>query len=232
MPITQSQIERIWGDNMKKRYLGLILVFILAMAMNISVYAKDDDSPDIPTSGTHEYYSYFYNGNSNIQITDKTGTDVTDFFVSETKTLFLNNDLDGIKEFMADNELVAHLYQEKINSFQLYALEQSKNVYDNITAYYKDNKYGTVMEFACKLSGTIWYNPNTYAVTRTSTPTFTVTYMGVPTGISPSCNSISTGSYVTNGKGYFWANFTVTGEGISLIVYNYGTHKVSFYGTP
>ena len=81
---------------MKKRYLGLILVFILAMAMNISVYAKDD-SPDIPTSGTHEYYSYFYNGNSNIQITDKTGTDVTDFFVSETKTLFLNNDLDGIK---------------------------------------------------------------------------------------------------------------------------------------
>lgn len=221
---------------MKKRFLGLILVFILAMAMNISVYAADDSIPDMPMAGTYEYYSYFYNGASNALITDRNGNDFTDFFVSNTKEYFANHDLKSIKKFKADNGLVSHLFYEVISPIQPFAYEQYKTVYDTLEDNYTDTKYGTSMDFACKLSGGMWYNPNIYQITRVAKPTFTTLYAMPPSGITPSVNEITTGSNIVNGKAYFWAHFQITGEGFIdghyFDCYDYGSHTISFYAKP
>lgn len=183
-----------------------------------------------------EYFSHFYSGQEKILVTDENGLDVTDYFLDKTMNLFLSNNIEDIKSIMVVEGLRTHIFKEEFSLKSPYALEQSKTVSDYIYDYYEEPQYRTVMEFACILKGTIWYNPNTYAVTRTSTPVFNVTVMNVPLKIVPSCNSISTGSRVEKGKGYFWAKFTVTGvgydSGIPVTKYNYGTHTVSFYGTP
>lgn len=186
------------------------------------------------------YFDEFYaNVGDNVFVTDTNGNDVTDVFLLETQVLYSQNDLEGIKWLMASEGYTVHIVKVTNSDVQTYALEQYKTAEDFIVKYLTDSSVGTVLEVAATLKGGFWYNPNTYEVTRTNSPTFNVTAMNAVQGVSPSCNSISTGSSVINGggKAQFWARATFTGtyydeHGMRWLTYNYGTERFSFTATP
>lgn len=218
------------------KWKNKITMFLLAICVLTSwniknVYAQNDTVND-----TYKYFESFYSGENNVLVTDEEGNDVTNEFIKYTRELFKNNELEKIKHIMAENKLLAHILMEEEIATP-YALEQYKAVYDIVTGYYKDSSYGTVMEFRGRLSGGIWYNPNTYEVTRVSSPVFTPEVMNVPMGIRPSCNDYNTSSWVSGGKGYFKVNYTLTGvynedPSAPPIYYNYGSHTFTFSATP
>lgn len=153
--------------------------------------------------------------------------------MNQTEILYQQNDIASIKDIMKTEKLTAHIYKEKEQGISLYALEQFKTVSDVFLEYYSDDTYGTVMEFYAELTGGMWYDPNTDEVKRTSSPTLKINAMNVPTKITPFCNEIKTGSSVISGKGYFWAEFVVSGQSPAYeLLYNYGKHRLSFYATP
>lgn len=217
-----------------KNKITMFLLAICALASwNIkNVYAQNDTVND-----TYKYFESFYSGESNVLVTDEDGNDVTNEFIKYTKELFKNDELEKIKHIMAENKLLAHiLMEEEITT--PYALEQYKTVYDVVCGYPTDDFFGTVMEFRGILTGGIWYNPNTYEVTRVSSPVFTVEVMNVPQGIYPSCNDYNTSSWVSGGKGYFKVDYTLSGvrygdkPGDPNLYYDYGSHTFTFSAKP
>lgn len=224
----------------KKNLFIKAILFVLCIAgvfcFNTNVVKANSDILLLDKSyDEQKYFEAFYSKEYDILVTNRNDQDVTDYFLEKTNDLFDKNDIESIKNILANENLRMHIIKEEITPIETYALEQFKTVEDFIVDYYTANT-GTVMEFACVLKGGIWYNPNTFQVTRTSSPTLDVTYMGVAPGIEPSCNSISTGSSVRSGKGYFWATFTLQGffsdHGLEYLPLDYGTHTVSFYATP
>lgn len=217
-------------EKVNEKSIKLILSFFWGLLLLINTICVQG-----ATLEKDNFFEELYSGKYQILVEDKKGNDVTNIFIKETRKNYESNNINIIKKIMADYELKAHVYKVQNPSGTMYAVEQYKNVSDFFVEYYKDKKYSTVMEFKASLSGGIWYNPNTQQVTRTSKPTFKIEHMNVPLGISPFCNGIQTGSNVSNGKGYFWASYTCSGQAFAnglTIVYDYGRHTSSFYGRP
>lgn len=228
------------------KILAFVMILICTMIIRVqNVYAteisqlipqKEEVFNSANSSFVNDYYEMFYSGEKEILVTDHNNNDVTNYYLSKTISLYKEGDLDGIKKFIANKGYRLHLITEKNEVMLPYALEQYKTVTDTIVEYYTDNQYGTVMEFMATLTGGLWYNPNTYEVTRTSSPVFNVNVMNVPMGITPLCNNIQTGSNVSGGKGYFFVTYSLAGlykeeQGPIVITYNYGTHTFSFHAT-
>lgn len=221
----------------------LILTLVICLAMGSFTdfqiaYANDNSLLGNQTDSAYDYFASFYSGEKDILVTNQNEQDVTNSFLSRTADLFYENDIESIKKLMAKEGLRTHIFTEVIMPMQLFGLEQYKSVYDDMADYYEEPNHHTVMEFRCRLIGGIWYDSNTFQVTRVSNPTFQIVSMGTPMGIEPSCNDIQTGSNVISGKGYFWARFTLSGayydeKGACWFRdYYYGTHTISFYATP
>ena len=216
-------------NNIKRAVISICTIIMLIVTV-LPVNAAEIEK--------NNFFEEFYSGDYCILVEDKNGQDVTEYFLNKTEWLYELNDVNGIKEIMKTEGLIAHVYKEQVSACSAYALEQYKSVSDIFVEYYEDDKYGTTMEFGAELVGGLWYNPNTDEVTKTSSPTFKVNVMNAPMKITPFCNGIQTGSRVSNGKGYFWASYTITGQsyadehGTIALSYNYGSHTSSFYATP
>ena len=228
-----------------KKILSLLIIAICSINLGGQTVMAANSSYLMPQKETvftsdnsviNEYYTEFYAGEKEVMVTDSNGNDVTTNFLDSTIQFYNIGDFESIKRFAAVNGYRLHLLTETEAVVQPFALEQYKMVSDTIIEYYTDTQFGTVMEFMGTLKGGIWYNPNTYQVTRTSSPTFNVELMNVPIGIVPSCNNIQTGSNVSGGRGYFYATYTLSGvyvdeSGVWGVNYDFGTHTFSFYAT-
>lgn len=229
-------------DNMLNKLLTLLLIGIIGLsqvnAQNV-LANKEGRTVNVKESerdSMKEYYKTFFSGNNKILVTDKNSNDVTEFFLNHTKGWYEEGNIKAIESFAAQKEFGLHLFTVYENETQPYALEQSKTVYDRFTKYYKDNKYGTVMTFTAALYGTFWYNPNTLKITRTNAGTFNVEAMHVPAKMTPLCTDIQTGSYISGGRAYFYANFHPLAyardeNGQVTLEYDYGSQTLSFYAT-
>ena len=208
----------------------IVLVLFGVLFCTMSVKAE--------TLQKNTFWDEFYSGKFDIMDEDQNGQDVTKEFLAKTNALYMQKKIQTIKEIMVNSRLRAHIYKVSMPTENVFALEKYKIVSDTMIDYFPEDEYNTVMEFNGTLSGGIWYNPNTYEVTRVSQPTFKVNFMKGPDRVTVFCNNISTSSNVTGGKGYFSASFTCSGQafideaGVWPIYYDYGRHSMAFYGTP
>lgn len=100
---------------------------------------------------------------------------------------------------------------------------------------YLDRFYAGVQphKVEAELKGGIWYDEASGQVKRTTKATYNIIGTETGTKYSISANDFSTGSRVSNGKGYFWGKCSFTGQmtddyGIHHYA-NFGSKQVSFY---
>lgn len=214
---------------------NIFLIFFIVMSICSTVNATEKAYSD----DTY-YLSMFYSGYNNVLVTNSAEENVTEWFVSRTVPLFQQNNITEIKRIIAEEQLTLHVFTETQN----YALEQYKSVRSDMQYFILwDKNYAVSLEVTSELVGGIWYNTNTGAVTRTSTPTYTI--------LSKQCNSSSietyannfqTGSNVVSGKGHFWGSCSFGGQAYVKakdnpyeqikLVYDFGSKRVSFNAVP
>lgn len=219
---------------MAKIIVLIICIFQLTSVNGISTFADANTFSSNDSLDAYNYFSLFFSGEHEIQVTNKFGLDVTDYFVTKTQTLFYANDIDSIDQIIADEDLLLCITTEE--SVQTYALEQYKTAYyyDVTTFSSTDRKYSARVSYT--FNGGFWYNPNTYQVTRTSDPVFDIVQVDTDINVKATVNSISTGSYPSNGKAYFWATFKLSAgyylEGAWIKGIDFNTSRISFNATP
>lgn len=133
-----------------------------------------------------------------------------------------------------DENLSLCLLREK--PVETHALEIYKptKYYDSITFYSTDGKHSAEVQYT--LIGGYWYDSNTFQVTRTSDPTFSIVSVVLDASVQLYPNSISTGSNISDGKGYFWGSFELNAgyyfDGVWINDIPFDTCRVSFHATP
>lgn len=179
----------------------------------------------------------FYSNREAVYVNDGMCVDVTDQFWDETEYMYLENNWEGIKDYIVTNNLVLHLVLEDNAKVGTFALSQYKSVASEMIYFILwDTNRATNIEVTAELKGGIWYDVATDEVKRVSDATYNILTMQVGSpGISLYANDFQTGSSVVNGKGYFWGNCHFYGEDPDNMygyAYDYGTKLVSFYATP
>lgn len=178
----------------------------------------------------------FYDNKEKVYVTDEACLDVTEQFWDETKYMYLEGDIETIKNYIVNNDLTLHLITNS-NKIELQALAQYKSVTSEMIYFMLwDTNRATNIEVTAELKGGIWYDVATDEVVKVSNTTYNILTMRVGSpGISLYANDFQTGSSVINGKGYFWGKCHFYGEDPDNMygyAYDYGSKLASFYATP
>lgn len=213
-----------------KRTVVFLLCAICCFNFNSSLAHANEN-----TLGNNiDYFALFYGGDYEILVTNSSGADVTNDFLNTTKDMYVDNDINSIKQLIGEQELVLRIISE--TEMSTYAYDQYKSVRSEMMYFIlNDKNFATTIEVTSELVGGIWYNPNTFLVTNVSTPTYNILTMRTnAAGIQLSANNFRTGSSVQNGKGYFWGECSFMGQNQDTLplYYDYGSKRVSFYATP
>lgn len=183
------------------------------------------------------YLDRFYEETNYRKVEDVNGNDVTDLFVSRTKSMYEVGDVESIKNIIQEEEFVLHLYSVESGSTNIstFGLNRYKNVVSDMFYFALTSDNGVTLLVESELKGGIWYDEASGQVTRTSTPTYNIIATETNTGYNITPNDFSTGSRVENGKGFFWGRCSFTGIMIEKgVVFraNFGSVQKSFWAVP
>ena len=230
---------------MCKRKINKIIAIICAVCffMTGNMIASAQSVNDIEEIDVHsEYLQKFFTTNQEKYVTDNEGNDVTESFFKRTIDKFMVGDIESIFQIMREEELVLHL----ISTHQvpaengLYAYDKFKTVRSDIIEFVLSDQYdNTTIYVQAELSGGIWYNEATGEVTNVTDSTYNILSIDCNGSWEILVNDFSTGSNVSDGKGYFWGQCRFLGQGqqnlngITVTVdLDYGIKKVDFYAIP
>lgn len=134
--------------------------------------------------------------------------------------------------------MVLHIFSMEPNfgNVSTFGLDRYKNVASDMIVFYLTSDNGIRLFVEAELKGGIWYDEASGQVKRTTKATYNIIGTETGTKYSISANDFSTGSRVSNGKGYFWGRCSFIGQMIDdygMHHYaNFGSKQVSFYATP
>lgn len=223
-----------------KNYAILFLTGTLFMGMFTYGYAYDKDRIEKLPPGYVEMIENIFKNQESLIVLDNKGTDIKIKFLEDSYEYFSSGDYINIRNYIMDEVSEISYLSKEIDLSSGKALQQNKYVENFFYKLVNDvsGKFPT-KEISYYLGGTITYDQNTEQVVRATNPTFKIYQMNFGSSFSPYIDSLTLNSSVSNGRGYFSANFTVRatlqvpllGLPIGFNI-NYGNHFSSFYGTP
>ena len=208
-------------------FLECICIIYTLCCVNVkNIHAMENETP------IDSEITLLYAGYENVYVEDSEGEDVTRGFIEDTQDYYNSNNFEKIKDYICENGYI--IVDEKL-SMSTMESSTSKTVRKDFY-FILDSKKGIGrIEVGSELVGGVWYKRASGEVVRTSTPTYRVTYIGAGAAYSITTNDFSTGSYVSNGAGYFWGecsfvgNFNETQNGVPVSFTEYfGKKRVNF----
>lgn len=204
----------------------ICIVYTLCCVNVKNIYAMENKTP-IDSEITLVYAGY-----ESVHVEDSEGEDVTREFIKDTRDYYNSNNIEKIKDYICEKGYI--IADEKLS---MSTMESStfKSIRKDFY-FILDSKNGIGrIEVGSELSGGVWYKRASGEVVRTSTPTYRVTYIGAGAGYNIGTNDFLTGSYVSNGTGYFWGecsfvgNFNETLNGVPMsFTEHFGKKRVNF----
>lgn len=204
----------------KKTISSILLIICMCFMLTYSVYAEDttiSDTTQNPSTFADLCNDYFTNKDL-YTIFDKNNADISDSYYLATIDWYQNNNISSIWDYTSKNVSCMDKTEPIGNSNARGALQTVKKT---ITFY--DVVYNTNMndfEIAYTLSGKFTYNANTGLVTSYSSPSVTLTHVGISGNISATMTDVSTNATLTS-EGYgvkFSCRFNI----LSTLTYSIG----------
>lgn len=224
---------------MKKKIISFIFVVILAMGMNITVFAADDigdnEKNEVDYSMQFEQFlKVALESQDSFFVYNNQDENVTKQFLK----VYYDEGVEKAHEYVKKNECTLSYQVIEENDIESHTTIKARNVHDT---FYKcvtctDGSY--TKEWMMKLTGIYSYNADTGAITSARNPTLSIEYANFGAAWIAYMNNVSTNYTITGtnsikftGKYHMYGQCSPPGlDGVSFTK-DFKSHTVSFTST-